>query len=484
MSSKSHSTRISVGKQPQSPTSNPHEKLIGSIPGVCVQNEEHVMIEGSMKMTLINNLLTFQFRANRTLDGKRQIKNAFTITFTVDDISAIGISSQLQHYENVNFTTLDKHLPTFFFSKDNDVNVFTFMNVIIENGFTIIPKDGQPNVFIIHRRLEKISETLSSVPIDFSEIQPIGLQTIMNFANEDGSFSESAEEDVRKSMYFSGLQSDARVFVWKLVLGYYSFRMTTNEREELDKRRRKEYFNVKSQWELFIPEQLKNWPQVTQTFEQIDKDVRRTDNKHEKFLVEKNVTMLRDILRTYAMFNWKIGYGQGMNDICSMIMEITLDEPEIFWIFKSVMDIMEPFYRPRKSNEAQTFEEVGYIIKFVSPSLYDYFVRNNVNYLFCYRWIVLLFKREFNPQDCLSVWDRIFAYPDRKLYYFISSSIILKEGDQIVEQQKGFDGMVEFLQTMHKKIQLQVVFDSDIIYRQFMVLADRKYLDLLYQDQK
>ncbi|EDR29043.1 hypothetical protein, conserved [Entamoeba dispar SAW760] len=472
-------------KSPNTPreSKESNEKTITVIPHVYVQNEDRSMIDGNIKISVNLSILTFQFRSSISLDGKSRSKNnTFSITFTIDDISGLCISSPINNFDTINFSTIEKHLPSFFFPKDSEFNVYFFLNVIIENGFTIVPKDGQQNVFIIHKRLEKVADILSSSPIDLSQITPIDLKTILSLANEDGSFEISAQEDIRKSTYFSGLQPDARIFVWKLVLGYYQFDMTTKQREELDQKRRKQYFMIKTQWENFVPEQLTNWITMKQTLEQIDKDVRRTDNKHEKFFNEKNVVMLRDVLRTYALYNWRIGYGQGMNDICSLIMEITLDESEIFWLFKSVMDMMEQFYKPRTNHEVQNFEEVGWIIKFVNPSLYDYFIRNNVNYLFCYRWIVLLFKRDFNSRDCLNVWDRIFAYPERKLYYFICSAIILKNGDQIVEKQKGFDGMVEFLQDMHKKIPAQVVYDSDIIYQEFNELADKKYLELMFQN--
>lgn len=301
---------------------------------------------------------------------------------------------------------------------------------------------------------------------------PLDMNTIQLLANPDGSFTKEAEEDIRKSMYVSGVTQEARGFVWKLALGYYDFSMTRKERDEYDAMRREQYYKIRTQWESFVDDQLDNWLEMRQTLEQIDKDVQRTDKNHEKFSSEENVQMLTRVLRTYALYNHNVGYGQGMNDICSQVMDVTLDEPEVFWLFVYVMNVVEDFYTASKQPE-MSFNEVGEIIRFVNPSLYDYFARNGINCMFCYKWIVLLFKREFSTKNCLRIWDTIFSYPQRKMYFFICSAIIISHADEIVSSQMGFDGMVAFLQGLHKKIPAEIVFYSDMIYQQFTQLADK-----------
>ena len=103
-------------------------------------------------------------------------------------------------------------------------------------------------------------------------METVTTETVLGMAQGDGSFSTAAEQDLRKMVYVSGVQPCARAFVWKLVLGYYKFSMTKTERDELDARRRQEYFVYKQQWQLISNEQLgtgtkcgSRWNRTTRT---------------------------------------------------------------------------------------------------------------------------------------------------------------------------------------------------------------------------
>ncbi|ELP89747.1 hypothetical protein EIN_424290 [Entamoeba invadens IP1] len=455
-------------KDPTSPRTTKKEILeIGS---VCVQNEEKAFINGTFFVCLEKDVLSFCFQSKSSLDGKSKHKQIFKISFDINEVNTISIYTPVKNYETLLFQTETHRLPSFFFPIHADLGASNLLNTIIENGFTVVPKDNNPNVYLVHKRFGRMDQSLARSDMDISEITSLDTETVKSYANKDGSYSKESEEDIRKSVYVSGIKDESRVFIWKLVLNYYTFSMTERERDEVDQKRNLMYYRIRSQWQNFTEEQLKNWDEMKRTLDQIDKDVARTDNTHPKFLKAENVEKLRNVLRTYALYNNRVLYGQGLNDLCSLIMEVTLEESEIFWLLKLVMDIMEKFYvhqSPKKSN----FDEVGKIIGFINPALFDYFKRCGVDYSFCFRWIVLLFKRDFETKLCLQVWDRIFAYPERNLYYFVASSIILEHADQIVSQQRAFDGMVDFLQKLHKKIPAEVVFHSDIIYQQFNKLA-------------
>ncbi|ELP92908.1 hypothetical protein EIN_312800 [Entamoeba invadens IP1] len=456
------------------------EKIIFLASNVSVQNGDMSLIEGSLTITKVHrpNHLRFDFHTDT-----KHTKIVFAFCFSSDDLTTIHFTYPIQKYTTITFTTKDetKKLPSLFIPRGSDIPS-AILNTIIEHSeCTVVPKDDTPDVYLVHKRLGSTDDFIVPHAVDLNEIKPVGLKTVMSYSAPDGSFSKESEEDIRKTLYISGVEADARPFVWKLVLEYYPFSSTSLQRAEIDQKKKEQYYKIKSQWQLFEPEQLHNWDTLMKTLNQIEKDVTRTDNNKPIFMNHpENVEKLRSVLKTYAIYNFKVLYGQGMSDLCSLVMNIATEEHEIFWLFKLVMDVISPYYLHDENLRKKSFDEVGQIIKFVNPGLYDYFERTKVEYSFCYKWIVLLFKRDFEPAECLRVWDFFFAYPKRKLYLFFTSAIILEHAKSIVQEQKTFSGMIELLQNLHKKIPAELIFSTDIIFQQFSQLANKEvYADLL-----
>lgn len=71
-----------------------------------------------------------------------------------------------------------------------------------------------------------------------------------------------------------------------------------------------------------------------------EKDVTRTDRTVQFFAGEnnKNLQTLSDILMTYVMYNFDLGYVQGMSDLLSPILCLMTDEVDAFWCFVGFMD--------------------------------------------------------------------------------------------------------------------------------------------------
>ena len=72
----------------------------------------------------------------------------------------------------------------------------------------------------------------------------------------------------------------------------------------------------------------------------IEKDVLRTDRTNPYFEGDENANLvtMKDILMTYNMFNFDLGYVQGMSDLLAPIMVIMDNEVDAFWCFAGYMD--------------------------------------------------------------------------------------------------------------------------------------------------
>jgi len=73
----------------------------------------------------------------------------------------------------------------------------------------------------------------------------------------------------------------------------------------------------------------------------IDKDVFRTDRTLDFYAGNgnENLVKLHNVLMTYVMYNFDLGYVQGMSDLLSPILMImNSDEVESFWCFVGFMN--------------------------------------------------------------------------------------------------------------------------------------------------
>lgn len=118
-------------------------------------------------------------------------------------------------------------------------------------------------------------------------------------------------------IFKGGVDHNIRSEVWKFLLGYYDFKSTAKQRETLRKAKVDEYFRMKLQWRSISMDQEDRFAAFRERKTQIEKDVSRTDRTHPFFAGDdnKNIDLLQDILMTYVMYNFDLGYVQVISQI-------------------------------------------------------------------------------------------------------------------------------------------------------------------------
>jgi hypothetical protein len=89
----------------------------------------------------------------------------------------------------------------------------------------------------------------------------------------------------------------------------------------------------------------------------------------------------------------------------------------------------------------------------------------------CYRWILVCFKREFNLQDLVRVWERIWASNSPNFGIFVAFAMLNVHRLQLL-QRKGFDNMLRFVNDSSYNV-------DDIIWRS--IFLHDKFKQLLLQ---
>ncbi|XP_032312575.1 TBC1 domain family member 16 isoform X3 [Camelus ferus] len=254
------------------------------------------------------------------------------------------------------------------------------------------------------------------------------------------------EYKLRKAIFFGGIDVSIRGEVWPFLLRYYSHESTSEEREALRAQKRREYAEIQQKRLSMTPEEHRAfWRNVQFT---VDKDVVRTDRSHQFFRGEgnPNVECMRRILLNYAVYNPAIGYSQGMSDLVAPILAEVLDESDTFWCFVGLMQNTIFVSSPRDEDMEKQLLYLRELLRLTHLRFYQHLVslgEDGLQMLFCHRWLLLCFKREFPEAEALRIWEACWAhYQTDYFHLFICVAIVAIYGDDVIEQQLATDQML------------------------------------------
>lgn len=105
------------------------------------------------------------------------------------------------------------------------------------------------------------------------------------------------------------------------------------------------------------------------------------------------------------------GYVQGMSDLCAPLYSLCHgDEAKTFWLFIGLMKRMRRNFYSDQSGMKMQLLSLQKLIAVMDPSLYSHLEKaESLNLFFCFRWLLVCFKREFNYPDILILWEAIWV---------------------------------------------------------------------------
>ncbi|MFS7917242.1 putative small G signaling modulator, Rab-binding protein [Helianthus anomalus] len=266
---------------------------------------------------------------------------------------------------------------------------------------------------------------------------------------------------LRMRVFYGGVEDNLRKEVWPFLLGYYSYDSTYAEREYAVSAKKSEYETIKNQWQSISVEQAKRFTKFRERNVLIEKDVVRTDRSLSFYEGDDNpdVRRMHDILLTYSFYNFDLGYCQGMSDLLSPILYIMKDESEAFWCFVYLLERLGPnFNRDQSGMHSQLFA-LSKLVELLDSPLHDYFKQNDcLNFFFCFRWILIQFKREFEYETTLRLWEVLWThYPSEHLHLYVCVAILKRHRAKIMGEQMGFDTLLKFINELSGQIDLDPV---------------------------
>ncbi|OCT87460.1 hypothetical protein XELAEV_18021155mg [Xenopus laevis] len=284
-------------------------------------------------------------------------------------------------------------------------------------------------------------------------------------------------DHIKNMIFKGGLCHALRKEVWKFLLGYFPWDSTREERAQLHKRKTDEYFRMKLQWKSVSEEQEKRNSKLRDYRSLIEKDVNRTDRTNKFYEGPDNpgLNLLHDILMTYCMYDFDLGYVQGMSDLLSPVLYVMENEVDAFWCFVSYMDQMHQNFEEQMQGMKLQLVNLSTLLRLLDSGFCSYLESQDSGYLyFCFRWLLIRFKREFNFQDTLRLWEVIWTdLPCQNFHLLICCAILESEKQIIMEQHFGFNEILKHINELSMKLDVNdVLSKAEAISLQMMKCKD------------
>ncbi|XP_046419372.1 TBC1 domain family member 15 isoform X1 [Neodiprion fabricii] len=290
----------------------------------------------------------------------------------------------------------------------------------------------------------------------------------------DGRITNS--EALKEMIFRGGISPTLRYEVWKYLLNYYPWEATNAERIELKNKKTEEYFAMKLQWKTMTPEQETRFSDFRDRKSLIEKDVNRTDRTHPYYHGDNNdhLVQLYDILMTYVMYNFDLGYVQGMSDLLSPILCLMDSEVEAFWCFVGFMNKVSTNFEMDQEGMKLQLSQLHSLVVLTDPQLAQYLDRHESgNMFFCFRWLLVLFKREFNANDILMLWEILWTdLPCKNFLLLVCVAVLDTEKNVLMENRYGFTEILKHINDLSLRIELPwTLSKAEGIYHQLMAVA-------------
>ncbi|KAK6292346.1 hypothetical protein J4Q44_G00369300 [Coregonus suidteri] len=236
---------------------------------------------------------------------------------------------------------------------------------------------------------------------------------------------------------------------------------TSEERRSLTRRKTDEYFRMKLQWKSVSEEQEKRNSRLRDHRSLIDKDVNRTDrtNTFYEGADSPGLILLHDVLMTYCMYDFDLGYVQGMSDLLSPILYVMENEVDAFWCFVCFMDQMHQNFEEQMQGMKTQLIQLSTLLRLLDLSFWNYLGAQDSGHLyFCFRWLLIRFKRELSYPDVLRLWEVMWTgLPCQNFHLLVCCAILDSEKHKIMEEQYGFNEILKHINELPMKLDIGAI---------------------------
>lgn len=168
------------------------------------------------------------------------------------------------------------------------------------------------------------------------------------------------------------------------------------------------------------------------SFEEIEKDLRRSLPEYPAYQNEEGINSLRNVLMAYTLKDPEVGYCQAMNIIVAVLL-LYVDEEQAFWLLSSICERYLPaYYYPTMHGaliDQSVFEK---LVSDYLPLLSNYFSSKNIQLsVACLSWFLCIFLNSIPLHLNIRILDWFF-FDGPKVLFQIGLAILKINADKLM----------------------------------------------------
>lgn len=133
------------------------------------------------------------------------------------------------------------------------------------------------------------------------------------------------------------------------------------------------------------------------------------------------------------------------------------------------MDIVFTNFDMDQAGMKRQLQDLNKLIELANPRLYSYFKEHgSENMYFCFRWLLVWFKREFSPDDISELWEVLWTgLPCINFHLLVSVAILDDQKNIFINQKYEFNEILKHVNELSMSINLKATLEkAEAIYLQ------------------
>ncbi|THH13431.1 hypothetical protein EW146_g6779 [Bondarzewia mesenterica] len=307
---------------------------------------------------------------------------------------------------------------------------------------------------------------------------PVDEESWHGWFGEDGRPNISMEQ-LRQEVFRRGIceKGTVRRQIWPFLLGVHAWDATTEERQRGWEEKMKQYHDIQDEW--FGNSEVFDRQDVLEERHRIDVDCRRTDRSHPLFSISPSSPSLSNSDPEKQQHRRYSTIAPSMNDIgaqspsnehidrlAGILLTYNFYEKELGHLPCQSMQ-KQNFLRDQSGMKKQ-LSTLQQLIEVMDPELFRHLEKTDgLNLFFCFRWVLITFKREFPFDDVLRLWEVLWTdYYSNDFVLFVALAVLESHREVIIRY------LVEYCNELSMTIELDTTLaQAEVLFLSFAQLV-------------
>ncbi|CAH8515324.1 unnamed protein product [Dicrocoelium dendriticum] len=155
-----------------------------------------------------------------------------------------------------------------------------------------------------------------------------------------------------------------------------------------------------------------------------------------------------------------------MNDLLALVLYVIQQEEDAFWCFVGLMERLESNFDGDLNAVREQFYQLFELVEILDPHFSDFLESKNAKEMpFCFRWLLIQFKREFSYSDVMVLWEAIWSeHLTKNFHIFFAAAVLLMQRRVFMERNYDANSILKHVNELSFNISLEPALNCAAAY--------------------